>query len=149
MKVPSNPIGRVFGLLDAADRAVERFNTVLDGLELSSNRVEALLDRYEPALRDSARTVAYAGERFGPEQIDALIAYLEHHTLLEQLEDEVLPTMTALATVAPDLKELLAVSRGLNELMGSLPGLGRAKRRVDEELEELQRDADDPDTPRA
>ena len=44
-----------------------------------------------------------------------------------------LPVMTTLGTVAPDLHDLLDVSRELNEMLGKLPGLGRIKRRVEEE----------------
>jgi hypothetical protein len=38
--------------------------------------------------------------------------------------------------VGPDLHELLFVSRELNEMLGSLPGMGRIKKRVEEEQAE-------------
>ena len=38
-------------------------------------------------------------------------------------------------SVAPDLHELLDVSRELNEILGKIPGIGRLKRRVEEEDE--------------
>ena len=53
--------------------------------------------------------------------------------LTERFERDVLPVMTTLGTVAPDLHDLLDVSRELNEMLGKLPGLGRIKRRVEEE----------------
>jgi hypothetical protein len=42
--------------------------------------------------------------------------------------------------VAPDLHELLNVSRELNEILGKIPGIGRLKKRVEED--------DDIETPR-
>ncbi len=167
---------RAVRIFDSADRLVERIEALLDRLErcevqvqaviervasselaarsvigevaLTHRRLEALLDTFEPVLEHSVDTAAYASERFGPAQVDSVLAYLDHQPMLRKLEDEVLPMMAGMASVAPDLKELIAVSRGLNELMGSVPGLGKAKRRVDEELEELQREAADPDSPR-
>jgi hypothetical protein len=38
--------------------------------------------------------------------------------------------------VAPDLHDLLEVSRELNEMLAGLPGLGRIKKRIDEEQAE-------------
>ena len=43
--------------------------------------------------------------------------------------------LTTLGSVAPDLHELLNVSRELNEILGKIPGVGRLKRRVEEEEE--------------
>ena len=149
---------RAARLLDHADALLERLDALLDRLERSElqvrdvvgrvssselaarvvigqvaqthRRAEALLDTYEPVLQHSVDTAAYASERFGPEQVDSVIGYLDHQPMLRRLEEEVLPMMAGLASVAPDLKELIAVSRGLNELMGSVPGLGRARWRL-------------------
>jgi hypothetical protein len=43
------------------------------------------------------------------------------------LREDVLPILNTLDTVAPDVRELLVVSRELNEMLGAIPGLGRAK----------------------
>jgi hypothetical protein len=37
--------------------------------------------------------------------------------------------------VAPDLHDLLDVSRELNEMLAKLPGVGRVKRRINEQQE--------------
>ena len=52
-----------------------------------------------------------------------------------------LPVLTTLGTVAPDVHELLNVSRELNEILGKIPGVGRLKRRVEEEEGEDETDA--------
>lgn len=113
---------------------------VVDDASLLLGRARTLVDRYEPTLDDAVDTVSYASTRVGREQIDAIVAYLEFLPLLEAMNSDVVPTMRTLQTVAPDLTELLVVSKALNEMLGSLPGLGRVKKRVDEEL---QRDSDD------
>ena len=60
--------------------------------------------------------------------------------LTDQVERDVLPVLTTLGSVAPDLHELLNVSRELNEILGKIPGIGRLKKRVEED--------DDIETPR-
>ena len=49
--------------------------------------------------------------------------------------------MGTLGSVAPDLHDLLAVSRELNDMLAKLPGFGRIKRRIDEEQGEDETDA--------
>ena len=49
------------------------------------------------------------------------------------MERDLLPVMRTLGTVAPDVHDLLDVSRELNGMLGKLPGMGRIKRRVDEQ----------------
>ncbi len=107
---------------------------VIDAVARLEARAERILDRYEPTVTTAAETLAYAVEQVGREQVDAVVAYLAAAPLIEQIEYEVLPTMQTFKTLAPDLTELLAVSKALNEMMGSVPGLGRAKKRIDNEL---------------
>ena len=53
--------------------------------------------------------------------------------LARKLETDVIPILQTLTSVAPDLHDLLDVSRELNEMLAKLPGMGRLKKRVDEE----------------
>lgn len=96
---------RVTQLLDAVERLLARADDVVTRLDATAHHLDAVIGRAE-----------------------ALIVPLDPAL------GEALGTVAALDSVAPDLTELLVVSRALNELMGSLPGLGRAKKRVDEEL---------------
>jgi len=54
--------------------------------------------------------------------------------LAPQLRDQVIPMLDELQTVAPDLQDLVGTSKALNEIIGSLPGLGRVKKRAEEEF---------------
>ena len=66
----------------------------------------------------------------------ALVTLIDHLPAVTlQVERDVLPVMASLGSVAPDLHELLDVSRELNEILGKIPGIGRLKRRVEEEDE--------------
>jgi hypothetical protein len=50
-----------------------------------------------------------------------------------KVENDIVPVLDSLTSVAPDLHDLLDVSRELNEMLAKLPGMGRIKERVDEE----------------
>ena len=52
--------------------------------------------------------------------------------IVDKLDADILPVLDTLATVAPDLRDLLDVSKELNELIGSVPGLGRVKKKIEE-----------------
>ena len=49
------------------------------------------------------------------------------------METDVLPILGTLGSVAPDIHDLLTVSRELNDMLAKLPGMGRLKRRIEEE----------------
>jgi hypothetical protein len=51
------------------------------------------------------------------------------------LEAEILPILATFGTVAPDVRDLLDTTMELNEILGSVPGLGRIKKRVEERQE--------------
>ena len=63
--------------------------------------------------------------------------------LVDRLDTDIVPVLDSLDTVAPDLRNVLDVSEGMNEMLGSVPGLGRVKKRV--EKDQHDRRQDDPD----
>lgn len=88
------------------------------------------MTRLQPTIERLAETTA-------PGEVDALVALVDQLPLLAaKLETDVIPVLDTLTTVAPDLHDLLDVSRELNLMMAKLPGMGRIKRRVDEQQEQ-------------
>ena len=57
------------------------------------------------------------------------------------VETDVLPVLATLGSVAPDVHDLLTVARELNDMLAKIPGMGRLKRRIDEEEGEDETDA--------
>lgn len=101
------------------------------------DRLTTLLDRFQPSLTTLQPTLEVLADTTDPSEVAALVATIDIlPELASRLEHDVLPVMSTLATVAPDLHDLLAVSRELNEIIGKLPGLGRIKRRVEEDQQE-------------
>lgn len=113
------------GTAAAADLTVQdagRLVAVADGVaataDVTVSRAVLLLDLVEPRTR---RVVALL------HRVDELTA--------DHSAEEVVHLVEQLRTVAPDLAELLEVSRELNEMLGHLPGMGRIKKRVEAEDE--------------
>jgi ABC-type transporter Mla subunit MlaD len=94
-------------------------------------RVSDLLDRYEPGLHKLHPVVDGAAQQVDTAEIASLVEITP--ALFRTTAQELMPVLQTLRTVAPDLHELLETSRLLNEMLGAVPGLGRVKRRLDED----------------
>src|SRR6478735_3398074 len=137
----SATVDRVGGVVDAATAEVARVGAVVDGATVQAGRAGGLLDALEPSLTKLQPTLQTLADTTHPDEVAALVRLVDHlPALTDQVERDVLPVLTTLGSVAPDLHELLNVSRELNEILGKIPGIGRLKRRVEED--------DDIETPR-
>ena len=123
-------LGRTGGVVEQAEQAVTTTEGVL-------GRVVRLVDLTEPSLVKLQPTLDRLAETTDPAEVDALVSLVDHlPQLVERFEGEMLPIVRSLETVAPDIHDLLDLSRALNEMLGAVPGLGRVKKRIDEDQEE-------------
>lgn len=142
---------RVVGLLDDAERLVRSVDALIARIEGTRQAADALIERIgepvshierlvdvlEPALTTVQPTLQRLADTTHPSEVDALVTLVDHLPgLVGQLERDIVPILGSLGSVAPDLHDLLDVSRELNEILGKVPGLGRIKRRVDEQQAE-------------
>ncbi len=122
-------IGRIEQTRAAADEVVARTDATVV-------RADALLGALEPSLTRLQPTLERLAETTDPREVDAMVALVDHLPLLAaKMETDIIPVLETLSSVAPDLHDLLDVSRELNEMLAKLPGMGRLKKRVDEEQE--------------
>jgi hypothetical protein len=141
-------IDRVTGLLASAEQLVsdagelitriEQTRSAADDVvtrtETTVTRADDLIGRLEPSLTRLQPTLERLAETTEPHEVDALVALVDQLPLLAaKLETDVIPVLNTLTSVAPDLHDLLDVSRELNEMLAKLPGMGMIKKRVDEE----------------
>ncbi|CAB4915535.1 unannotated protein [freshwater metagenome] len=130
-------VARVGGVVDAATAEVARVGGVVDGAGVQVGRAAVLIDLLEPSLTTLEPTLRTLADTTHPEEVAALVTLVDHLPAVTlQVERDILPIMASLGSVAPDLHELLDVSRELNEILGKIPGVGRLKRRVEEEDED-------------
>jgi ABC-type transporter Mla subunit MlaD len=141
-------IERIEATRSGADDVVRRTDAVVTEAEriVSSTdpltvRLRNLLDSTEPSLVKLQPTLERLAETTDPHEVDAMVALVDHLPVIaSKMETDVIPVMETLSTVAPDLHDLLDVSRELNEMLAGLPGLGRIKKRIDEEQAEESED---------
>ncbi|WP_121254104.1 hypothetical protein [Nocardioides ferulae] len=95
-------------------------------------RLVGLLDALEPPLLRLQPVLERLAETTTPAEVDAAVGLVDRlPALTDRVEGDVLPVLGTLATVAPDLHDLLAASRELNELLGNVPGMGRVRKKLD------------------
>jgi len=125
---------RIEGTRAEADAVVRRTGQTVATADALVIRTDTMLASLEPSLIELQPTLERLAETTHPHEVDALVSLIDQLPLLaEQVERDLLPVMRTLGTVAPDVHDLLDVSRELNGMLAKLPGMGRIKKRVDEQ----------------
>jgi hypothetical protein len=121
--------------VDAVVGAAE--DTVKRGAKITDD-IAPPLERLQPTLNTLAETT-------DPDEVKALVHVIDMlPEITDSMRDDILPLLKTLDSVGPDVRELLLVSRELYEMLGSLPGMGRIKKRVEDEQEDELGDRPDP-----
>ncbi len=134
----------VENLLDEVERLVRRIERTRQGaasaigrVEVTVARIDVLLEQLEPSLRGLQPSLARLAASTDGHEVDAIVGFVDNlPRLLQRFEGDVLPVLTTLRSVSPDIHDLLDVSRELNELLVKVPGMGRIKKKVEEEQAE-------------
>jgi hypothetical protein len=144
-------VPRMGRLLDEAERLAAEVDALISRIEGTRRDADALVTRaeepvrrtnalvaaLEPSLTTLQPTLERLAQTTDPREVDALVGLVDQLPMLvDKLERDVLPIMATLRSVAPDLHDLLDVSRELNEMLAKIPGMGRIKQRVDEQQAE-------------
>ena len=156
---------RAVALLDQAEALVTRIDALVTSVEATDRRAQAVVTRAEatvkttdavvrqatrltaqltpiltasaPALQRLAPLLNPVAEAVTADDVAAVAKLISDlPDIVGKLDRDILPVLDTLGTVAPDLRDLLDVSKDLNEILGSLPGLGRVKRRIEDEQEQ-------------
>ena len=157
-----NAVPRLVGLLDDADRLVERAGRLLDGIDGTRRRADEvvertdavvtradalidqvepfnerlgrLLDGLEPSLTRLQPVLERLADTTDPAEVDAMVQLIDHlPRIADRMETDILPILDSMNSVAPDLRDLLAVSRELNAMLAQVPGISRMKEKIDAE----------------
>lgn len=117
-----------------AGNVTDRANGMVGDVEPLVRRLGGLLDTLEPSLTRLAPVIERLADTTDPDEVEALVRVVDHLPVLAtRLETDVLPILDSLGSVAPDLHDLLGVSRELNMMLAQVPGISRMKRKVDEQ----------------
>ena len=125
-------VGSAETILSRTDGVVDRAEATLAETEPLTRRLRELLDLTEPSLVKLQPVLERLAETTHPEEVDALVQLVDHLPLLaDRMESEIVPIMESMRTVGPDIHDLLDLTRELNDMLGSVPGLSRVKKRID------------------
>ena len=125
---------RVQQVTEEAAGVVARTELVVDAASDQVARATRLIESFEPSLTALQPTLETLADTTDPDEVAALVRLVDHlPELTRRVESDVLPVMATLGTVAPDLHDLLTVARELNDMLAKVPGMGRIKRRIDEQ----------------
>jgi methyl-accepting chemotaxis protein len=129
-------LARADGLVQRADDLLQRAGRAVDAAEQLSGDASSLLEPFRPALQRLEQIAGRIADTTSPAEVDAAVQVVNLlPEVVVSLREDILPILSTLNTVAPDVRELLVVSRELNEMLGAIPGLGRAKKRIEHEIE--------------
>lgn len=133
----SGAIERVREVTEAANVVVVRAGAVVDDAEVQVARATTLVNALEPSLTALQPTLHTLADTTHPDEVKALVQLVDHlPEVTRRVEGDVLPVLATLGSVAPDVHDLLTVTRELNDMLAKIPGMGRIKRRIDEEVGE-------------
>ena len=136
--------------LDKADDLIVRTAGTVASAEPTSQRASALGDALEPSIRALQPTLQTLARTTGEHEVQALVELVDRLPhLAEAMETDLMPMLANLQSVAPDLHQLLDVVSELNELVLRLPGMGRLRRRIQDEEEPHDARAVDPEVAEA
>jgi hypothetical protein len=131
------------GTLVEANALIVRAAGTIGSIEPTIERAEGLIDGFAPSLERLQPSLDRLAETTHPDEIDAMVKLVDHlPDIVQRLEVDILPMLTTLRTVGPDVHDLLDITRELNVMLGKIPGMGRVKRRVEEQKEHDPREPD-------
>lgn len=143
---------RADDVVDQAQRIADKGERAMGGLDDVRARADVLLrrveegavgrmldlaERLEPTLQALEPVLVRLGETTEPDEVAAAVGMIDKLPALETaLREDVMPLLRRLDSVAPDMHEMLEVTRELSELVMNLPGMGRIKKKVDEQQDD-------------
>ncbi|KQY58606.1 hypothetical protein ASD11_02820 [Aeromicrobium sp. Root495] len=133
-------VERTEGTVDDANRLVVRAAGLVGSIEPTVERAQRLLDGAAPSLEKLQPTLDRLAETTDPHEVDALVSLVDElPKLVGHVRDDVLPLLTGLDTVGPDMHQLLDLVGELNAMLSKVPGISRVRRRADER-DDVQQD---------
>ncbi len=133
------------------DAVIERTATVVDAAGALTARVSPLLQEFEPVLQRLQPLLSSIVETTDASEVAAVTEMVNlMPEVVTKFRTDILPVLDTLGTVAPDLRDMLDMTKELNSMLAAVPGLGRAKRKLDEEgdfQESYRADEEPPSSP--
>ncbi|MCW2608046.1 MAG: ribulose bisphosphate carboxylase large chain [Frankiales bacterium] len=134
-------VTRIDPVVTGAQARLDQVGTVVTGAQAQVDAAggvlgtaEALLAQVAPLTERLLPIAQRITDSLSPQEVDAAITLLDRlPTLLDTVDDEVLPLLRTLKDVAPDLHEMLGLLDDVHDVVAGLPGVKRLRRRAQRE----------------
>ncbi|HEV7658031.1 MAG TPA: hypothetical protein VGP36_25295 [Mycobacteriales bacterium] len=127
--------GTAAGVVDQAGSVAGRAAEVVGGAGETERAAAALLAAYRPVLEDLRPIVDRLVQTVDPHEVEAMVALVDRlPRLADSVDTDILPLLSKLNDMAPDLHALLEAVDDLRSAVAGLPGIGRLMRRGDDQL---------------
>lgn len=139
---------RIDKVVDAADAVVARVEATsraADGVVKSASTTSAtaleLVELFDPIAKKSAPFANKFVDNLSEDEVDAAIAMVDQLPGLLKHMEALLPILSTLDTVSPEIHELLGVTKDVRRAVIGIPGFKFFRNRGEEKLaEEEERD---------
>lgn len=136
-------VGQVEAVVDSVQSTQQRAMAQIDRVAAvatvaghTADRASDLVTEYLPALEKLRPIVERIASTTDPQEVESVVELIDLlPTVVHRLDADILPVLHTLGTVAPDLHDLLRLSREINEMLSSIPGLGWIRDRADRRIE--------------
>ncbi|MCW2789432.1 MAG: hypothetical protein JWP56_1735 [Aeromicrobium sp.] len=129
-------IGRIDATITQAEGLVVRGAGLVASIEPTMERGQRMFDVFAPIVERLQPIADRLSRTMDPDEVEAIVRLVDHlPDLVDRIETDVLPMLETLRSVGPDVHDLLDITRELNSMLGRVPGMGRVKKRVDEQQE--------------
>lgn len=137
-------VQRVSGLLDSTDAVLLRTGAVtedatetLAAARTLTQDAAGMITQIEPELQKVLPLLEKFADQLSPAEVDAAIALVDElPALTRSLREDILPILSTLDRVGPDINELLHVMDDVRKAVLGVPGFAFFKRRGEEIVEE-------------
>ena len=118
------------GVIDWANQIADGAGAVVAQVEATSRSANELLGTYQPLAERAAPLARTFVDELSEHEVHAAIALIDHlPELAKHMETDIMPILTTLDRVGPDIHELLAVVKDLRLAINGIPGLAYFRRR--------------------
>jgi len=130
-------VRRVDGVLDRVDATLARTDEVVASARGLTDTASGMVEQIQPSLQRVLPLAEKFTDSVSPNEVNAAIALVnELPELTRSLREDVLPVLSTLNGVGPDVNELLHVMDDVRRAILGIPGFTFLKKRGAERIEE-------------
>lgn len=140
---------RIDAVVDSADSVVASVRAttgaadeVVASASVTSHTALELIELFDPIARESEPIARRFVENLSRSEVDAAIAMIDQLPGLLDHMEALLPILTTLDTVSPEIHELLGVTKDVRRAVIGIPGFKFFRNRGEDKLADEQREAE-------